>query len=293
MYCSRCGAWSAQGAAYCWKCGASIAPAAQPNQPAPAAAPPPPPAGGSAQPAEQPPSWPQAPYIAYPPPPEPAPRWFYLSASGLATGISVVAAIAAILFGIGAGLGLAGAATDDWDALDISGSFLGIGFLAILVVGILLIVWTRRITGNLLPFQPALELGTGWAVGSWFVPVINYWFPLRIWNQAWRATDPAIAPPIGWQWKGRPVPPTHLLCWLAYHIGVLVASIGVPTEDDTSTAIGYAGFIGGTLVAMSMVFLVLVVRNLTARQDAYARRYLPQIGPPASTSPGTVTHIGF
>ncbi|MCX7618159.1 DUF4328 domain-containing protein [Tepidiforma sp.] len=306
MYCTRCGAWNAQGAAFCWKCGASLAPAAPSPPPAPAApgapsespaagAPPsPPPPAGYGQPPVQPPAWPQTPYATYPPPAAPVygPRWFYLSASGLALGISITAAVAAVLYGIAAGLGLAGAATDDWDALEISGAFIGLGSLAAIAVGILLIIWTRRITGNLLPFQPALELGTGWAVGSWFVPIINYWFPLRIWNQAWRATDPAIAPPIGWQWKGRPVPAVHVLSWVAYHVGSWVAIIGIPTEDDTNAAIGYAGFAGGTLVAMGMVFLILVVRNLTARQDEYARRYLPGLGAPGAVPQGPVFRGG-
>ena len=291
MYCPRCGAWSAQGAAFCWKCGGALtqqppAPAAGPASPGPspaaASSPGTPPAAGPwpQQAPPPPPAWPQTPYASYPPPAGALPgNWFYLSASGLATAITVFAAITAVLYGIGAALGLAGALAADWETLDVSGGFIGFGALALLVLFILLIVWTRRITGNLLPFQPVLELGTGWAVGSWFVPIISYWFPLRIWNQAWRATTPTIAPPIGWQWKGLPVPVTHILAWVTFHIGIVLATAGVPSESDTSTDIGYAGFIGGTLVTVSQVLLIMVVRNLTARQDAYARQYLPLVAP--------------
>lgn len=300
MYCTRCGAWNAQGAAFCWKCGASLAPAAPSPQPAPAApaappespaagGPPPPPPAGYGQPPVQPPAWPQTPYATYPPPAAPlyGPQWFYLSASGLALGISITAAVAAVLFGIAAGLGLAGAATDDWDALDISGAFIGLGSLAAIAVGILLIIWTRRITGNLLPFQPALELGTGWAVGSWFVPIINYWFPLRIWNQTWRATDPAIAPPIGWQWKGLPVPPTHIIAWITPFIAAIVLALGLTLlespEDEINVNVGNIFFISIMLDTVAKAVLILVVRNLTARQDAYARYWGAQVGPPAAS----------
>jgi hypothetical protein len=296
MYCPRCGSWSAQGAAFCWKCGGALAQQHPAPAPGPAPAGPAPATPGAAPGAgpwaQQPPAWPQTPYASYPPPAGALPgNWFYLSASGLATAITVFAAITAVLYGIGAALGLAGAVADDWDTLDVSGGFIGFGLLALLVLFVLLIVWTRRVTGNLLPFQPVLELGTGWAVGSWFVPIISYWFPLRIWNQAWRATTPTIAPPIGWQWKGLPVPITHLLAWVTFHVGVVIAAVGVPTEDDTSTAIGYAGFIGGTLVSVSQVLLILVVRNLTARQDAYARQYLPLVAP-AVTPAGPIQRAG-
>lgn len=294
MYCSTCGSWSAQGARFCWKCGRTLgAPA---TQPPPASQEPPPPPGGeqpqslaaSAPQAPQPPSWPRQTPVS-PPAVGAAPvGWFYLSAAGLATAITVIAVIAAALFGIGAAFSLAGAVQDDWEMLDVSSGFISFGALAALILGIVLIVWTRRITGNLLPFQPALELGTGWAVGAWFVPIINYWFPLRIWNQAWRATNPSIAPPIGWQWKGLPVPPTHIMSWVLWHVGIVIAPIGVPTENDTSTAIGYAGFVGGAMVAVAMALLIIVVRNLTRRQDDYARRYLPQAAfpPPYPPPPG-------
>ncbi len=201
--------------------------------------------------------------------------WFYLSASGLATAIAVLAAVAAALFGIGAGLGLAGALEEDWETLDVSGGFIGFGYLANLVLGIVLIIWTRRITGNLQPLGAALELGTGWAVGSWFTPIVNYWFPLRIWNQAWRATTPGLPVPIGWAWKGLPAPALHWICWVGWHVGSVLAAVGVPTEDDTSTDIGYFGFIGGAILTASLALLVFVVRNLTQRQDAFARQHLP------------------
>ncbi len=281
MYCSTCGSWSAQGARFCWKCGRTLGAPSAPQPPAASPEPPPPAAAEQHQAAaaapqgSQPPSWPQVPVLS--PAFGPAPvGWFYLSASGLATAITVLAAITAALFGIGAAVALAGAVQDDWATLDVFAGFLAFGYLAAAILGIVLIVWTRRITGNLLPFQPALELGTGWAVGAWFVPIISYWFPLRIWNQAWRATTPTIQPPIGWQWKGLPVPPTHILSWVLWHVGIVIAPIGVPTEDDTSTAIGYAGFIGGAMVAAALALLIVVVRNLTRRQDEYARRYLPQ-----------------
>jgi hypothetical protein len=305
VYCPNCGTWSAQGAAYCWKCGnrlpgeAAVAPPQPPRgatpdpfrrsnplpdrevaPPEPGAASPPPP--GAPQPAPIPPFPPIGQPYATPYPPAGVPaagnRWIYVSASGLATAITVFATLAAFCFGIGAIASLAGAASDDFDALDVGSGFLVLGvFVALLLVGIPLIAWTRRITGNLLPFQAALELGTGWAIGAWFTPIVNYWFPLRIWNQAWRATTPTIAPPIGWQWKGLPVPPIHVICWVLYQVGFFLVSVGLPSEESTTTAVGYVGFAGGLAVTLAMVLLIIVVRNLTARQDAYARLYLPAI----------------
>ncbi|QFG03255.1 DUF4328 domain-containing protein [Tepidiforma bonchosmolovskayae] len=213
--------------------------------------------------------------------------WVYRSASGLATAITVLLVLRVILMGISAILGLAGAAAANGYA--VVGSVL-VYYLAILLGYpdyILLIVWTRRITGNLRPFQPALELGTGWAVGSWFVPIINLWFPLRIWNQAWRATTPTIAPPIGWQWKGLPVPPTHIIAWITPFIAAIVLALGLTLlespEDEINVNVGNIFFISIMLDTVAKAVLILVVRNLTARQDAYARYWGAQVGPPAAS----------
>jgi Domain of unknown function (DUF4328) len=37
------------------------------------------------------------------------------------------------------------------------------------------------------------RLSPGWAIGAWFVPVINFWFPFRIMVDIWRAGLPEQA----------------------------------------------------------------------------------------------------
>jgi hypothetical protein len=208
--------------------------------------------------------------------------WVYRSASGLALATSIVSGIAAGVAGIATLIALS-VTEGDWDTAD-AAMLWAIGSIAINIVSsILLIIWTRRVTGNLKPFGAVLELGTGWAIGSFFVPIINLWFPVRIWNQAWRATTLTLSPPIGWAWKA--LPGSHLH-WVS-HLAVLAVAFvdrAYPRGYDTTAedwAI-YTAALSGTLVLAS-VLRIFVVQNLTARQDAYARYWGAQVGPPAAS----------
>ncbi|SCF60702.1 MULTISPECIES: DUF4328 domain-containing protein [unclassified Streptomyces] len=76
---------------------------------------------------------------------------------------------------------------DDADALyGTAGQFQGITFL---VCGIVFIIWfhsVRRVAGVLGPDR--FRTGPGWAIGSWFIPLANFWLPYRIAVSMWGAS---------------------------------------------------------------------------------------------------------
>jgi len=96
--------------------------------------------------------------------------------------------------------------------------------LAILVVQLLVTVvgavffirWFSAAYKNL-PSLGAenLRYGPGWAVGSWFVPILNFFRPKEIANDIWRASDPdrPISDRTGW--RQAPLTPVLAGWWAA------------------------------------------------------------------------------
>ncbi|MHA5052636.1 DUF4328 domain-containing protein [Streptomyces sp. SD15] len=54
------------------------------------------------------------------------------------------------------------------------------------------LIWFQRVRVNAEVFNPfGHSKKRGWAVGGWFVPVVNLWFPRRIMLDIWDASSPA------------------------------------------------------------------------------------------------------
>ncbi|SCE03205.1 protein of unknown function [Streptomyces sp. Termitarium-T10T-6] len=120
--------------------------------------------------------------------------------------------IAADLFAIGTGLRLRalwqGLVTDG--SLDIYGRdgdtaerLYGIAALAqgvtLLATGVVFIIWFHRTRRNAEVFDPSVQrMGPGWAVGGWFVPIANFWFPYRVASGVWEASA-QTRPDGGWR----------------------------------------------------------------------------------------------
>ncbi|MEU3555541.1 DUF4328 domain-containing protein [Streptomyces fragilis] len=61
--------------------------------------------------------------------------------------------------------------------------------------GVVFLVWFHRVRVNAEVFRPdGHEMKRGWAIGGWFVPVANLWFPRRIAGDIWRASARAGEP---------------------------------------------------------------------------------------------------
>jgi hypothetical protein len=105
----------------------------------------------------------------------------------------------------------------DMEAINVSDTLRQIVVVVNLIIFILAIIffilWFRRAYYNLheLPWHNA-RYTEGWAAGSWFVPVINLWWPYQIMVDIWRGTqntlrerlgEPQPVTIIGWWWALR------------------------------------------------------------------------------------------
>ena len=138
------------------------------------------------------------------------------------------------------------------------------------------LVWFHRLYSNL-PALGATELrfGRGWAIGAWFVPVLNLWRPKQIANDIWRATDTdADATPAA-PWPARPVGGVVHLWWGLYLLSnlanqaVVMHGVGAETAAELRTqALAETG--AATLDALAAFVAMAFVVRLTARQEQRA-----------------------
>jgi hypothetical protein len=132
-----------------------------------------------------------------------------------------------------------------------------------------------------LSYRNLIELGTrdlrftpGWAVGYWFVPVLNIWRPAEVLGDLWRATDPRAddgawrslrsSPLIGWWWA----------------IGLVVGPVAWAAQAMPAETISELQSKNAVLIVVHALevaagaCLFAVVGKLTARQDARAAAHV-------------------
>jgi len=122
------------------------------------------------------------------------------------------------------------------------------GLFIMLPLGIISLVWFHRAYRNLARRGFQLRFGTGWAIGSWFIPVFNWIRPKSIANDLYRAdlgelpdaaqltagtmdeADEIAGRPqrigVRYPWTQVKVAPLLHYWWLLYIIGGAVSGIG-------------------------------------------------------------------
>ena len=121
-----------------------------------------------------------------------------------------------------------------------------------------------------------LRLRAGWAVGGWFVPILNLVRPKQIMSDIWRGSDPAAPASNDGAWHRAPVPALlhlwwglFLMSWLVDRLLVGSALLYEPTAQARRNTFVDNIAIRGVEVLLGIV-AVLVVRQVTRRQEARA-----------------------
>jgi len=182
----------------------------------------------------------------------------------------------------------------DMDMIEASDTLIIATNVAHIIIVILTIVffimWFRRAYYNLhmLPWHNA-RYTEGWAAGSWFVPIINLWWPYQIMMDIWRGTQNALrerlgkpqsAAIVGWWWT------LHLITSI---YGNIAAQYGRNAEKDidtllTSTKIDFAGEILSIPAIIITIILIqrtsnfekeLLIHSETPTDSIFSDNYTP------------------
>lgn len=125
----------------------------------------------------------------------------------------------------------------------------------------------------------------GWAIGAWFVPILNLVRPKQIADDAWHAAAG----------RGTRVPAVFHFWWALYLIGNATTYIGarLTNSDDPNTLMNgdRVGAVGDGIWAVAAILAIVVVTRL----DVAARHVQPELiqpappaGPAAVPPPGMV-----
>ena len=157
--------------------------------------------------------------------------------------------------------------------------------LLYLASAVLWIIWFYRARSNINAWYPSGPDGqnsagqrrsTGWAIGAWFCPIVNLWFPYTIAKDILDATErdvrggTARRPLLGW--------------WWALFVLLLVLGLAQSGErsgkslDQLSTYTDTV-VVGLVVRIVGLVLAILVVARITAAQSARSERR-PTTPPP-------------
>ncbi|WP_051838608.1 DUF4328 domain-containing protein [Streptomyces sp. NRRL WC-3742] len=208
----------------------------------------------------------------------------------VSAGVAMLAAVAALLmYGSADDMGphiLNGA-----DALVVLSS--GLQMLALAGTAAAFITWFHRVRVNAEVFDPmGHRRSRGWAIGGWFVPFANLWFPREIAVDTWQASTRLDASGVR-----APLPHTLLNAWwVTFCAGRIIGRIGSQFLDSAEYSDSYRTAATWLLTADALDVVaaglaIAVVQKLTAAQEerhaeAVARAFPGTGFPGAPGAPG-------
>jgi hypothetical protein len=148
----------------------------------------------------------------------------------------------------------------------------GVQIGVLLVTAIIFIWWFHRAYRNLDALGGERRFGTGWAIGGWFVPILNLWRPKQIANDIWRGSDPTAV------FLSDPAASSLLTAWWlvflasawASQVAGRLAFAGNTARDLQKATTAY--LVGDSLDIIAAALAILVVWKLTMRQRERAGR---------------------
>jgi hypothetical protein len=144
------------------------------------------------------------------------------------------------------------------------------------VTAVLFVVWFRY------AYQNVSRMGvygqrwsSGWAVGAWFVPLLNLVRPKQIANDTWRGSDPNLPMSSGLSLVDPPL--VFTIWWGLWILGFIVGRVSFSKYQGAETAAALSSASNWLTVAdvtdaLAAAAALIVVYLLSARQSERARR---------------------
>lgn len=184
-----------------------------------------------------------------------------------------------------------------------------------LTTGVVFLVWLWQARENTQVLSPTVRhrLAKGWALGGWFCPAVQLWFPMVVVDDVWRASAGPARPGVAEAPRGRAAIFGWWAAWAGYWLFVVV---GIPVAivvmigwfanlveasndgqaiDEVAARNDMVQFlrllsIGSVVAAVLMVvagiLLCLVIWRISRMQDARGpQEYFPGLQP-TSIQPG-------
>lgn len=153
--------------------------------------------------------------------------------------------------------------------------------LGSLVCAILFIAWMHRAHSNLPALGASgLRYSPGWAIGGWFVPVLNILRPKQVADEIHSASNPHAPADMGTSWRGH-APQVVLVWWVTWLAGGALSWIASTLMASDSSGLGglRSGLLLDAIANLVLIaagyFAVRVVKEITDRQERRVVRLSP------------------
>jgi hypothetical protein len=139
------------------------------------------------------------------------------------------------------------------------------------------LVWLHRSHRNLQALHARyLRFSPGWAVGYFFIPILNLFRPYQAVKETWKASDPTALQPTAWQGsRGSSVLRWWWAFWLIMNwLGMAAFRLSLAAGDDLSVLRGASvvTVLADFFEIVAAAFAILVVRGIDRRQEEKFRR---------------------
>lgn len=174
------------------------------------------------------------------------------------------------------------------DTRQAAAAFIHLAVAIALAVAFLLWLW--RVAGNMVALGNAashVEYTPGWAVGSFFIPIVNLFMPYRAVREVWEKSDPAVVtdPDVGLKPAGTsPLVLGWWLTWIAMNVISRAAQRASNTVEtpEAMRLVTWAELTSDVIGIVSALLAIRVVRGIDRRQAERALyvAYVPHTPPP-------------
>lgn len=139
------------------------------------------------------------------------------------------------------------------------------------------LIWIYRAYSNLKPLGAKnLKYSKWWAIGCFFIPVVNFFRPYQVVNELWKASNPRIE---NYDSISSPSRAPLLIkfwwaFWLVYNLIALMAtriSSEAETVDDL-IEMSWVNLVSDLLSATAALLATLVISRIDRRQDEKYRK---------------------
>jgi hypothetical protein len=158
------------------------------------------------------------------------------------------------------------------------------GFLALALTGVLglaavavyiatvvvFLMWLYRVSNNVAAFGKTTHHSSGWAVGSFFVPIINLFVPYQAVKDIWKKSEPTAADAFSYGVSPPGVFPTWWGFWIASNISSN-AYFRMTLSEVPMEASATVGILSEVLSMAAAFFAIKVVKEIDRRQEERAR----------------------
>lgn len=133
-------------------------------------------------------------------------------------------------------------------------------FLVFVAIAMVLLVWLSRARGNVDAYGPGRQrYGRGWAVGGWFIPIVNLVVPYRVTADVLAGSDTGTNNGTA---SGSGLLRLWWAAWLISGGFDLAASLRTAVDGGILLNV-----VGRVTEAVAAILLLLVVRRITAAQQ--------------------------